>query len=68
MAKAIAVVYDQSFKPAYESAVNTLRAIGHFMYGTDARSNMTSAFACAMLIISALMSIYAQSPLAVCSL
>lgn len=68
MAKAIAIVYDQSFRPAYDSARNTLRAVGDFMYGTQARSNMTSAFGCAMLIISALMSIYAHSPLAVCPL
>lgn len=68
-AKAIAIVYDQSFKPAFDSAANALRAISDFMYGTEARAKMTSLFACAMLIVGTIMNIYGNHlPLTYCAL
>ena len=54
-ARAIAIVYDNPFSLALDSAGNFIQAVFDFMYGTPARSRVTFLFAAGLMCLGLVM-------------
>ncbi len=53
MTRAVAITQQDSVKAAIDSAVNSVKAVNDFMYGTPERARMTSFFALGLAALGA---------------